>query len=91
MPFRGGLSWQGDSEIFPVFSHIFLRKISKLFPKNLMKLTFERKFFEYIADNPSNYSRYGLDMKFEGRKLVFSIRLPRVFGVFSGLDPLRGG
>ena len=85
MPFRGGLSWQGDSEIFPVYSHIFLRKISKLFPKNLMKLTFERKFFEYIADNPCNYSRYGLDMKFEGRKQVFSIRLPCVFGVFSGL------
>ena len=52
-----------------------------------MKLTFERKFFEYIADNPCNYSRYGLDMKFEGRKLVFSICLPRVFGEFSGLDP----
>ena len=38
-----------------------------------MKLTFEMKLFEYIAYNPSNYSGYGLDMKFEGRKLVFSI------------------
>ena len=85
MPFRGGLYWKGDSEIFSLYSHIFLRKISKLLPKNLMKLTFEMKLFEYIAYNPSNYSGYGLDMKFEGRKQVFSIRLPCVFGVFSGL------
>ena len=85
LTFRGGLSWKGDSEIFSLYSHIFLRKISKLLPKNLMKLTFEMKLFEYIAYNPSNYSRYGLNIKFEGRKQVFSIRLPCVFGVFRPL------